>query len=48
MLKQRVWEQRTDTDKLVIEMETNGTIDHKKRRFVVRQPSTAEQLEAFR
>ncbi len=29
-------EQRTDLDKLVIEMETNGTIDPVKRRFVVR------------
>lgn len=39
-------EQRTDLDKLVIEMETNGTIDPEE---VIRRAATilAEQLEAF-
>ncbi len=39
-------EQRTDTDKLVIEMETNGTIDPEE---AIRRAATilAEQLEAF-
>ncbi|XPE57476.1 hypothetical protein ACNKHQ_19195 [Shigella flexneri] len=39
-------EQRTDLDKLVIEMETNGTIDPEE---AIRRAATilAEQLEAF-
>ena len=39
-------EQRTDLDKLVIEMETNGTIDPEE---AIRRAATilAEQLDAF-
>ena len=46
MLKQHVLEQRTDLDKLVIELETNGTIDPEE---AIRRAATilAEQLDAF-